>query len=209
MTDRERQTGDIVRAKDTVIRDAAEYIKELFKDNADGHDCDHSIRVYRNAMKIASQEGDCDTFVVALAALLHDTDDHKLFHTEDNENARKFLADQGIDKDITEKICTAISEVSFSKNRDRHPSTVEGEIVQDTDRLDALGAMGIARTFAYGGKHGRSLDESVEHFHDKLLLLKDLMNTDTGKKLAESGHDFLIAFLQQYESETGGTDVIL
>ena len=138
MTDRERQAGDVVRAKDTVIRDAADYIKELFKDNADGHDYDHSIRVYRNAMKIASQEGDCDTFVVALAALLHDVDDHKLFHTEDNENARKFLADQGIDKDITEKICTAISEVSFSKNRDRHPSTVEGEIVQDADRLDAL-----------------------------------------------------------------------
>ena len=97
MADIEKQTEDIVRTGDEVIRDASGHIKELFKDNSDGHDFDHSIRVYRNAMKIASHEGDCDTFVVALAALLHDADDHKLFHTQDNENARKFLADHGIE----------------------------------------------------------------------------------------------------------------
>ena len=92
--------------------------------------------------------------------------------------------------------------MSFSKNRGKKPETIEGMIVQDADRLDAMGAIGIARTFAYGGEHGRSIEESVQHFHDKLLLLKDEMNTETAKKLAESRHSFLLEYLSHYGEET-------
>ena len=93
--------------------------------------------------------------------------------------------------------------MSFSQNRGRRPETLEGKIVQDADRLDALGAIGVARTFAYGGEHGRSLDESVAHFHEKLLLLKDELNTETARKLAEPRHTFLERFLEEYERESG------
>ena len=92
--------------------------------------------------------------------------------------------------------------MSFSKNADRRPETIEGKIVQDADRLDALGAIGIARTFAYGGKHSRSPEDSIAHFHEKLLLLKDRMNTAKGKEMAESRHAFLNMFLAEWEKET-------
>ena len=180
---------------------AIAYIMVLFKENSDGHDFDHSMRVYHNAMVIAECEQPCDMEVVALASLLHDVDDHNLFDTIDNFNARSFLKTNNIDKSRADMICQAINEVSFSKNKGKTPSTIEAKIVQDADRLDALGAIGIARTFAYGGKHGRSLDDSMKHFHDKLLLLKDIMNTDTGRKLACERHDFLALFLNQYKNE--------
>ena len=96
--------------------------------------------------------------------------------------------------------------VSFSKNRGKRPDTIEGKIVQDADRLDAIGAIGIARTFAFGGERGRPLDDSIRHFHDKLLLLKDEMNTDSGRKVAESRHAFLVAFLEEYRMETKSGD---
>ena len=99
-------------------------------------------------------------------------------------------------------ICEVINGVSFSRNQGRTPETIEGRIVQDADRLDALGAIGVARTFAYGGKHGRPLQDSVNHFHEKLLRLKDMMNTETGRRLAEERHRFLEAFLREYEEET-------
>ena len=181
---------------------AAEYIRALFAGNADGHGCDHSMRVYRNAMRIAEAEPASDRLVVALAALLHDADDHKLFRTENNANARGFLSAQGIDPETAERICTAINAVSFSRNRGRKPETIEGQIVQDADRLDAIGAVGIARTFAFGGRHGRTMESSVGHFHEKLLLLKDMMNTPTAKELAEARHAFMEAFLKEWDRET-------
>ena len=182
---------------------AAAYIEELFRDRADGHDAGHTFRVYRNAMKIASRHEGCDTAVVSLAALLHDADDPKLFHTVDNANARRFLAEEKIGDDKADRICGVINAVSFSRNRDRKPDTLEAMIVQDADRLDALGAVGIARTFAYGGEKGRSMEDSVAHFHEKLLLLKDLMNTDEARAMAEERHAFLEAFLREYGKETG------
>ena len=100
-----------------------------------------------------------------------------------------------------EEICRVINAVSFSKNRGKHPETLEGKIVQDADRLDAIGAVGIARTFSYGGHKGRPLTDTVQHFHDKLLLLKDEMNTETAKQIAESRHQFLITFLKELEKE--------
>lgn len=189
---------------DAVIAAAIRYIHELFRNNSGGHDAAHTLRVYRNAMRIAESEPDCDREIVALAALLHDADDHKLFHTENNNNARAFLAGQQIGAAETERICQAVNAVSFSQNRGRRPETPEGKIVQDADRLDALGAIGIARTFAYGGEHGRTLDSSVEHFYEKLLLLKDEMNTETARRMAEVRHAFLEQFLKEYEEETNG-----
>ena len=186
-----------------IVNEAMDFIRGLFQGNTDGHDYDHSIRVYRNAMKIAETEPAADQRIVALAALLHDTDDTKLFRTENNANARGFLEGQGIDPDTTDRICAVINAVSFSRNRGRKPETIEGQIVQDADRLDAIGAIGIARTFAFGGKHGRSPESSIAHFHEKLLLLKDLMNTPAARKLAEARHAFMEDFLREWAEETG------
>ena len=192
-----------LQAMPPIIRSTINYIEDLFRGNAGGHDAAHSLRVYRNAMMIAENEPEADKEIVALAALLHDADDHKLFHTENNANTRSFLAENRVPEDMINQICTAINAVSFSRNRGKTPSTLEGKIVQDADRLDALGAIGIARTFAYGGEHGRPLQESVQHFHDKLLLLKDSMNTETGRQLAEARHAFLESFLRELREETG------
>ena len=188
-----------------IIDAAMDYIQVLFADNADGHGFDHSMRVYRNAMLIAESEPEADRLIVALSALLHDADDYKLFQTTDNANARRFLETEGADAETTGRICEVINSVSFSKNRGKHPETIEGRIVQDADRLDAIGAIGIARTFAFGGKHERSLASSVDHFHEKLLLLKDLMNTEKAKKMAESRHAFMELFLKEFEQETSRT----
>ena len=188
---------------DGIINAAAAYIRELFRGNSGGHDAEHSLRVYRGALRIAAGEGACDTEIVALAALLHDADDHKLFRTEDNANARAFLSAQGVAPERIERICRDINAVSFSQNRGKRPETLEGRIVQDADRLDALGAIGVARTFAYGGEHGRPMEESIRHFHEKLLLLRDELNTETARRLAAPRHAFLERFLEEYEKENG------
>ena len=185
------------------ITDAAiEYIRQLFAENADGHGLEHALRVYRTALYLAKSAPAADPLVVALGALLHDADDHKLFHTENNANARRFLTEQGVDAETADRICGAINAVSFSQNRGKRPETIEGQLIQDADRLDAIGAVGIARTFAYGGKHGRTPEASIAHFHEKLLLLRDLMNTEQAKALAEERHAFMEAFLRQWDRET-------
>ena len=186
-----------------LIDKTIEYITELFKDNADGHDLDHSIRVYNNAVNISKSYTDADVLIIVLASLLHDADDHKLFDTENNENARRFMEDQNISEEYMNRICDVINSVSFSKNKGVKPGTLEGCIVQDADRLDALGAIGIARTFAYGGRNNRSLVESVKHFHEKLLLLKDQMNTPEAKRIAEERHKFLEDYILELYKEMG------
>ncbi len=211
--------------KKQIIDETIEYIREIFSGNSGGHDYQHSMRVYRNALAIldasdkeeieisdeADSESSCDIhglevskaddFIVVMAALLHDADDHKLFDTTDNANARTFLNEKGVEADVIDKICDAINSVSFSQNRGRRPDTIEGCIVQDADRLDAMGAVGVARTFAYGGEHGRSLEESMQHFYDKLLLLKNEINTDAARQIAEERHDFLQRFLDELKKE--------
>ena len=189
-----------------ILLDAIAYVTKLFAENAGGHDAGHTIRVWQNAQEIAASEPDCDFELVSLAALLHDADDHKLFATDNNANARRFLEDHGITGEKAERICEAVNSVSFSKNRGKRPETPEGRIVQDSDRLDAIGAVGIARTFAYGGKHGRTPEDSIEHFHEKLLLLKDMMNTEKAKELAGARHAFMEEFLREWDAETGGTE---
>ena len=119
------------------------------------------------------------------------------------QNARRFLLRQNLDEETIKQIVAAINSVSFSQNRGKKPESFEGMIVQDADRLDAIGAIGIARTFAFGGEHGRTLDASIQHFHDKLLLLKNEMNTETAKKMAEDRHRFMEQYLIEYQKETG------
>ena len=185
-----------------LIENAAAYIRELFSGNAGGHDAAHTFRVYHTALWIAGKEPECDREIVALAALLHDADDHKLFQTEGNANALRFLRDNKVPEERIGRILEAVNSVSFSQNRGHVPESLEGKIVQDADRLDAMGAIGIARTFAYGGEHGRPLRASVEHFHDKLLRLKDTMNTEAARELAEKRHAFLESFLKELSEET-------
>lgn len=184
-----------------IISSAITFIETLFADDYSGHDVEHSLRVYNNAMMIADTEPQCNRVVVSLAALLHDADDYKLFQTENNHNARSFLKNHQVDEVLIEQICDIINGVSFSKNRGVHPETIEGKIVQDADRLDAVGAVGIARTFAYGGGHKRSITDSIQHFYDKLLLLKSEMNTDGGKRIAETRHSFMETFLSELNKE--------
>ena len=187
---------------DDMTERAIEYINALFASDSGGHDAEHSLRVYRNTLRIAENEPGCELRIAALAALLHDADDPKLFDTGGNANARAFLEASGVPAEDIERICGAINSVSFSSNRDKAPASPEAAAVRDADRLDAMGAVGIARTFAYGGSKGRPMSESLRHFHDKLLLLKDMMVTETGKRLAEDRHEFLEAFLREYEKET-------
>ena len=184
-----------------IIAAAREYIHDLFMNNSDGHDVNHSVRVYQNACKIADGYPESNLTVVSLAALLHDVDDHKLFHTENNANARAFMQSQQVENNTIEFVCEVINGVSFSKNKGTHPRTVEGKIVQDADRLDAIGAIGIARTFAFGGKNGRSMESSLQHFYDKLLLLKDEMNTEEGRRIAGIRDAFMKAFLEEIHQE--------
>ncbi len=186
-----------------LIKNATEYMTELLGDNAGGHDAAHCLRVYRNALMIADQEPACDRLVVSLAAILHDVDDHKIFHTENNANARAFLTEHNVSAAAADRICSVINAVSFSQNRGKKPDSPEGMIVQDADRLDALGAIGIARTFAYGGEHGRSIEDSVRHFYDKLLLIREQLCTDTARRIAEKRHDFLLSFIRELSEETG------
>ena len=185
----------------TIITHAIRYIEELFASDHSGHDASHTMRVYHNALLLADTEPACNRFVVSLAALLHDADDHKIFATENNQNARSFLEKHQIDAVQIEQICEVINGVSFSKNRGVRPKTLEGKIVQDADRLDAMGAIGIARTFAFGGERGRSIEDSVQHFYDKLLLLKDEMNTVAGKQMAKERHAFMEQFLLELKKE--------
>ena len=188
--------------KEQIIEAAKEYIKDVFKNNSGGHDKEHTIRVFNTALTIAKDYPECDLFIVSLASLLHDVDDHKLFDNQNNENARKFLNKQSVPNEMVEHVCQVINEVSFSKNKDKKPSSIEAMIVQDADRLDAMGAIGVARTFAYGGQECRPLESSIKHFYDKLLLLKDKMNTETAKRIAEERHQFLVSFLTEYNKET-------
>jgi uncharacterized protein len=188
--------------KREMYEEIIKYLKELYRGNSGGHDLDHTLRVYRNAIYIAARDVRCDWKIVELGALLHDADDTKLFHTENNANARRIMRQLEVSEDTIDTVCEGINSVSFSHNRGRRPETLEGKIVQDADRLDAIGAIGIARAFAFGGEHGRSLQDTIQHFYDKLLLLKEEMNTDAARQIAEERHRFLEVYLEEYRKES-------
>ena len=186
------------------IDNCKEYVNELLKDDNTGHGFDHVMRVYNNAIQIALFEGmtDIDLEVLCLGALLHDVDDPKLFDTKDNYNARKFLNSQkDLNPNKIDKIIEVINGVSFSKNKDKKPKTTEAAIVQDADRLDAIGAIGIMRAVSYSVTHGKTFDDVIEHFYYKLLLIKDRLNTNTAKSIAEARHKLMLDFVNQYAVE--------
>ena len=208
------------------IEAAEAYVKnELGKDSS-GHDWHHIDRVRKNARLIWSKEQKGDWFIIEMAALLHDIPDEKLNETEEAGWAKldSFLSELELESNIANKIKDCIETVSFKGGREIELNSLEAEIVQDADRLDALGAIGIARTFAYGGKKGHpifdpgisvrevmTLEEyrtgnssSINHFYEKLLKLKDKMNTEQAKKLAEERHAFMESFLAQFYSEWNG-----
>ncbi|MBR2988818.1 MAG: phosphohydrolase [Clostridia bacterium] len=163
------------------------------------HDINHAKRVYLNALKILDSGIKADREVVLTCAVLHDIVDHKLF--KNDENLDDFFAIYPTDKEY--QIRTVISEVSFSSGK--KCTSVESEIVQDADRLDAIGAVGVARAFAYGGKLDRPLygeeESTINHFYEKLLKIKDLLNTEKAKEIAVSRHEFLRQFLEQFYDE--------
>jgi len=207
-----------------IIKKTVFFVRQTLEKAEGGHDWWHIYRVWTNARRIAETER-CNLLIVELAALLHDIADSK-FHSGDEEigprTAGKFLKSIHVDAQIVEHVQQIIRNISFKSGFDK-PSfrSRELEIVQDADRLDALGAIGIARTFSYGGFKGREIfnpeippnlnmtkeeyknaaSPSINHFYEKLLLLKDKMNTATGKKLAEQRHAFMELYLDQFYNE--------
>lgn len=210
-----------------IIEHTIHFVKEQLKNAEGGHDWFHIERVYKNALLIAKEEK-CDLEVVKLAALLHDIADSK-FHNGDEsvgpKTAKTFLEAQNVKEETILHVIAIIENISFKGgNFEQKFRSKELEIVQDADRLDAIGAIGIARTFNYGGFKNRALYDpeiapnlamskeeykkseapTINHFYEKLLLLKDKMNTETGKKIAKKRHDFMIHFLAQFYAEWEG-----
>jgi uncharacterized protein len=194
-----------------MIEKAMTFAREFFAGDASGHDFSHTLRVYRMAVRIAAEEG-ADVNIVALAALLHDVDDRKLSPDtwEGLDNAVSFLRENGGQEDTIQAVTRIISRISFSGGA--VPDTIEGKCVQDADRLDARGAIGIGRAFAFGGSRGRRMHDpegkdrttTIAHFYDKLLLLQDRMHTDTGRRLARQRHEYMKTFLEEFYREWDG-----
>ncbi|MCA9352127.1 HD domain-containing protein [Patescibacteria group bacterium] len=214
--------------KNEIINKTVDFVKESLHNAEGGHDWWHIYRVWKNAQHIMKKEGNVDELVVELGALLHDIADSK-FHDGDEEigprTARTFLKSIDVPEETIVHVENIIRHISFKGALEGQKwSSPELDIVQDADRLDALGAIGIARTFNYGGHKGRELYNpnippnlnmtkeeykkstapTLNHFYEKLLLLKDLMNTQTGKKLATERHHFLETYLQQFHAEFEG-----
>lgn len=203
------------------------FVKDKLKGAEAGHDWFHIERVYKNALLIAQEEV-CDVQIVKLGALLHDIADSKFNdgdETVGSKVAREFLESQNTDEETIVHVINIIENISFKGgNFAKKFNSIELEIVQDADRLDAIGAIGIARTFNYGGFKNRQLYNpeiapklnmskeeykkseapTINHFYEKLLLLKDKMNTKTGKQLAQERHKFMELFLSQFYAEWDG-----
>ena len=213
-----------------LVENTKTYVKNTLKGAEGGHDWFHIERVYQNAKLIAQGE-DVDLFVVELGALLHDIADAKFYDGDETVGPRKassFLKSEGVAPDIIEHIIYIINNISFKNSLDKGLSgksmTNELKVIQDADRLDAIGAIGIARAFNYGGFKNRSLYDpdilpnldqdketykkskapTINHFYEKLLLLKDKMNTSTGRKIAEKRHNFMKSYLDQFYGEWNG-----
>lgn len=210
---------------ETLIDRAMTYVKNLFIDDFSGHDYYHTLRVYNTAMRIAQAEN-ADLTTVALAALLHDADDRKLSPktTQNKDNARRFMRENHVDDETAERICKIIGDISYAGSNSVKPDSIEGKCVQDADRLDAIGAIGIGRAFAYGGNHSRlmhhpdilprrnmtaeeyrnSNSTTINHFYEKLLNLKDMMNTEGAKAIARERDAYMREFLSEFLDEWDG-----
>lgn len=210
---------------DNVIKNAVDYVKRVFENDFSGHDYFHTLRVYKTATRLAESEG-ANVHVAQLGALLHDVDDVKLSpQTHPNkDNARAFLVQNGVSSEDIERVVSIIDQVSFKGADSVKPTSLEGECVQDADRLDAIGAIGIARAFAYGGNHNRVMydpDEkpklnlsgeeylthvstTINHFYEKLFTLKGLLNTSSAKEIADHRENYMRAFIDEFMDEWDG-----
>ena len=219
----------MTKKEQAIVNKVAKYIKDRFSQDQSGHDWYHMLRVWRAAKYIGQQEK-ANMFVVELGALLHDIADAKFHHGDHSvgpKRARALLKIIGLDKPVIEKVVYIVGNVSFSKTgRKQNMQTLEGRVVQDADRLDAVGAICVARIFTYGGwRHNPIFNPRVKpyknmpislahkgassfhHFYEKILNVKDLMNTKTGKRLAKSRHDFTELYLKQFLTEWDGKDL--
>ncbi len=208
---------------DTIIRKTENYIRAVFLQEGSGHDWWHIHRVRKMTLFIAEKEG-ADLFIVEMAALLHDLDDWKISgeNGSHTEKARAWMQELNMDGTLVKRILEIIGEVSFKgAGVETRAMSLESKAVQDADRLDAIGAIGIARTFAYGGHKKRLIYDpeiepvchqsfeaykngnapTINHFYEKLLLLKDRMNTETAKRMAEKRHHFMSFFLEEFFNE--------
>jgi len=213
--------------KETVIQKTIDFVKEVLSEAEGGHDWWHIYRVWKLSKHIAQTEN-VDMFIVELGALLHDIADSK-FHDGDEEigprKAREFLSSLNVEENIIIHVENIISNISFKGgNHTQKFKSLELDVIQDADRLDAVGAIGIARTFNYGGHKNREIYNpeikpnlnmskeeyknsnapTLNHFYEKLLLLKDRMNTNTGKSMAEHRHRFMEQFLDEFYKEWNG-----
>jgi len=211
----------------TLIEKTKDFVRTQLKDAEGGHDWFHILRVYNNAILISKSEK-VDNLIVALGSLLHDIADSK-FHDGDEtigpKKAREFLFKYNVDSVVIEHVINIIENISFKGGNEKQKfKSPELDVIQDADRLDAIGAIGIARCFNYGGFKDRKLFDpaiqpnlkmtkeeykkstapTINHFYEKLLLLKDKMNTKTGKQIAEKRHQFMEIFLDQFYAEWDG-----
>ncbi|MFJ7887476.1 HD domain-containing protein [Lysinibacillus xylanilyticus] len=196
-------------------------VRGIYEQFDASHDFQHIERVYQNALAILHTEPEADAEVVRIAVLLHDVSDKK--YTDSKEQENKLIAELSLSEEKKQHIRDCIAQVSFNGGNELEATSIEAKIVRDADRLDAIGAIGIARTFAFGGAKGRKLYDkeegtrtdmteeeyrnkntsSVTHFYEKLLLLKDLMITEKGKQMANERHQFMVQFLEQLQNEIG------
>lgn len=215
------------RDKQKIIKATEKFAKNLLGLEGGGHDFWHVDRVRKTALKIAKEEK-ANLFIVELAVLLHDVGDYKVIGKDEDDYtiAQNWLIKQKVDQVVVDEVMYIIENMSFrhSFNKKKFKFSKEFAVVQDADRLDGIGAIGIARAFAYGGKKGRLLynplqnprliknssgyskgaHSTIDHFYEKLLLLKNLMNTKTGKKIATSRHEFMEEFLERFYNESEG-----
>ena len=209
-----------------IIHITEKFVRDTLGEDTTGHDWHHIERVRKNALCIAKKEQAGDSFLIEMAALLHDIPDTKL-NTSKESGERKlsdFLQEIEIAKEVSSSIKTIIDSVSFKGGNNQKALSMEAQIVQDADRLDAIGAVGIARAFAYGGKKGQPIydpgleirgemteveyrtgkSSSINHFYEKLLKLRDLLNTDTAREMAEERHQMMEQYLHQFFKEWNG-----
>ncbi|WP_042355339.1 HD domain-containing protein [Bacillus rubiinfantis] len=210
-----------------IIKQAEEFVRTELGEDATGHDWFHVDRVRQNALFIYNKERTGNPFIIELAALLHDIPDEKLNESaaKGEEKLESFLQSLPLDTVAKNAIKDIIDSISFKGGQTDELPSIEAKIVQDADRLDAIGAIGIARAFAYGGKKGQQIyhpaiqvrevmtreeyrkgkSTSINHFYEKLLKLTSLLNTETARKMAESRQKIVITFLDQFFQEWNGT----
>jgi uncharacterized protein len=204
-----------------------DYLKQEYIGESTGHDWYHLDRVRKQALRIAGEEQVSHTYIIELAALLHDVPDEKFVGEEEGKKKLDdILMNLTLNEEDMSLLKSIIYSISYKGGHEAELTAIEAKIVRDADRLDAIGAIGIARTFAYGGRKGREMynpgfqvrehmtveeyrngdSSSIHHFHEKLLKLKDLMCTETGRILAEERHEFMLRFLEQFNKEWTGQE---